>query len=300
MGKGKGNKDRRVQFTSPSLSYRFTSVEVTLRDASVTNAPGVNWHVGGHPFYSTTAHKLYGELLHSVARTTIYELDDGFGSAGKLRLCSPEHLAPVFLMWPGRIFDVNLLSADEPEVPMMDGSALPFFSRLRREAGVPQELSFYDAPVRDEWELSRPGEAAYGCVRIAPSEAFEVDYRLTSVDSAVSVAIYSAEDLFAEFMARTFISEKDYREAREAGLLAGVDESCGLLLPDGSANKNLYRVDEEPARHKVLDLLGDIAFVCPSLPKVRIEILNGGHVAHHQIVRRLLPYVALRNPSQVG
>jgi hypothetical protein len=169
-----------------------------------------------------------------------------------------------------------------------------------REAGVPQELSFYDAPVRAEWELSRPGEAAYGCVRIAPSEAFEVDYRLTSVDSAVSVAIYSAEDLFAEFMARTFITEKDYREARAAGLLAGVDETCGLLLPDGSANRNLYRVDEEPARHKVLDLLGDIAFVCPSLPKVRIEILNGGHVAHHQIVRRLLPYVALRNPSQVG
>ena len=298
MGKGNGNRDRRVQFTSPSLSYRSTTVEVTLRDASVTSAPGVNWHVGGRSFYSTSAHKLYEDLVHSVERTTIYSLDDGFGAPMRLR--SPEHLAPVFLMWPGRIFDVNLLNADEPEVPMMDGSALPFFSRLRREAGVPQELSFYDAPVRAEWELSRPGEAAYGCVRIAPSEAFEVDYRLTSVDSAVSVAIYSAEDLFAEFMARTFITEKDYREAREAGLLAGVDGTCGLLLPEGSANRNLYRVDEEPARHKVLDLLGDIAFVCPSLPRVRIEILNGGHVAHHQIVRRLLPYVALRNPSQVG
>lgn len=301
MGKGRaGNNTREVIFTSPSLSYRSTSVEVKLRDASVTSTSSVNWSVGGHPFYSTSAHKLYGDLLHSVSRTTIYELDDGLGSAGKLRLCSPEHLAPVFLMWPDRIFDVNIVSADEPEVPMMDGSALPFFSRLRREAGVPHELSFYDVPLRAEWDLCRhPGEAPTGCVRITPSEAFEVEYVLDSVGSSVSVSIYSAEDLFSVFMARTFITEKDYREAREAGLLAGVDESCGLLLPDGSANKNLYRVDEEPARHKVLDLLGDLAFVCPSLPKVRIEILNGGHVSHHQIVRRLLPYVSLRIPSQV-
>lgn len=295
MGKKSKGGKRQASFTSPSLSFKSTTVEVSIHERNSSVQPRVNWLVGGHPFYSTDAHKLYEELNHSVKRTTIYELcDDG---CAKLRLCSPEHLAPVFLMWPTRSFDVNLLNADEPEVPMMDGSALPFFSKIRREAGVPDELSFYSAPVRAEWDLVRDG-AAYGHVRIEPSEAFEVEYRMTSVDSYASVAIYSAEDLYTLFMARTFITEKEYTAARGAGLLEGVDESCGLLL-SGANDAEKFRVCSEPSMHKILDLLGDVAFVCPSLPKLRIEILNGGHVAHHQIVEKLLPYVSLNVAPQV-
>ena len=296
MGKKfKGGK-RIVPFTSPSLSFKSTAVEIAVHERNSSVKPRVNWLVGGHPFYSTDAHKLYEELKHSVKRTTIYELcDDG---DAKLRLCSPEHLAPVFLMWPSRSFDIDLLNAEEPEVPMMDGSALPFFSKIRRAAGVPEELSFYDAPVRAEWNIVRDG-AVYGHVRIEPSEAFEVEYKLTSLDSYASVAIYSAEDLYSLFMARTFITESEYSAARAAGLLEGVDESCGLLLSGNADDREKFRVCSEPAMHKILDLIGDIAFVCPSLPKLRIEILNGGHVAHHQIVEKLLPYVSLNVAPQV-
>lgn len=298
MGKNcKGGK-RRISFTSPSLSFKSTTVEVAVHERNSTAVPCVNWFVGGHAFYSTGAYKLYEELKHSVKRTTIYGLCDDGCEEAKLRLCSPEHLAPVFLMWPSRSFVVNLLNAEEPEVPLMDGSALPFFSKIRRETGVPEELSFYEVPVRAEWELVRDG-SAYGSVRMEPSEAFEVEYKMTSVDSNASVSVYSAEDLYTLFMARTFITEAEYSAARKSGLLEGVNETCGLLLSGSGSDGGKFRVRSEPAMHKILDLIGDLAFVCPSLPKVRIEILNGGHVAHHQIVEKLLPYVSLNIAPEV-
>lgn len=294
------NGKRLLNFSSPSLSYKSTAVQVTVHERNTGLEPFVAWNIENHPFYSTKAFKLYAELEHFVKRTTIYTLNEALGLK-RLCLCSPEHLAPVFLLWPGRRFEVNLSCAKEPEIPMMDGSALPFFSALRREAGVPEDLSFYDAPVHAEWNLVRNvGEAPYGHVRITPSETFEVEYYLTKYDSYASASIYSAENLYNIFLARTFISENEYKQARASGLLEGVDESCGLLLSDSCAkDKSRFRVNEEPAMHKILDLLGDLAFVCPSLPKIRIEIQNGGHIAHHQIVEKILPYVSITRPSQI-
>ena len=100
--------------------------------------------------------------------------------------------------------------------------------------------------------------------------------------------MYGPEDLYGVFQARTFILENEYEQARRAGLLAGATESCGLLVKS-PVDKSLYRVPEEPAMHKILDLLGDLSFACPALPKIRVEILNGGHASHHQILKEVLP-----------
>lgn len=291
---------RRIDFSSPSLSYAKTLVHVDVLEKNPQLSPRVSWNVGGRHFYSTDCAKCFADLKYRAMRTSILEnseVDKG------LMLASPEHLAPVFLMWPNRRFDVNLADAACPEIPMMDGSALKFFCELRKVAGTPEELAFYDAPVTASWELFKEGCAeAYGYVRISPSETFEVEYVLDRPDvdgftSAAHVAVYSAEDLYNVFMARTFIFEKDYESLRKAGMLAGVDESCGLLLRSSDLQKgnvsNAYRIADEPARHKILDLLGDLAFVMPALPKVRLEILNGGHASHRQILEKVLPY-ALR------
>jgi UDP-3-O-acyl-N-acetylglucosamine deacetylase len=217
-------------------------------------------------------------------------------------------------MWPHRRFNVRLTDATKPEVPMMDGSSIPFFCEMRKFCGAPEELVFYDAPVHAEWDLHAVGTslrgaegdaAIHGHVRITPAETFEVEYvldRNTARDgydlkSAASVSIYSPENLYQIFMARTFIHQVELERARAAGLLAGVDESCGLLLAAGdcaaqnSACSPKFRIANEPAMHKILDLIGDLSFICPALPRVRIEITNGGHVSHHQIMEKIIPYV---------
>lgn len=334
-----------VKFSSPSLNLKNAEVQIDIHPRDEQKQPRVTWFAGGKTFYSTDAYKLYPELKHSVARTTIYEAADsacgavaGRESAIKpLVLSGPEHLAPVFLMWPTRSFDVRVGANTAPaeiaaadvsgskvaaEVPLLDGSALPFLCGLRREAGVPEELSFYEAPVTAAWDLvptdpktgaAIPGGKPYGYIKMSPAETFEVEYTVTRPsgwNSSAMVSIYSAEDLYSIFSARTFIFEAEYKAACEAGMLQGVDAHCGLLLPDADAASVVaagalkdvdktaaapYRVLEEPARHKILDLLGDLSFVVPALPKIRLEILNGGHISHRQILEKLLPYVSLGN-----
>ncbi len=321
---------RTLNFTSPSLSYGSASVSVQILPRDSNRAPRISWNVGGRHLYRTDQVKLFESLHFDVCRTTIYSdcgLDagrdgasaglDGMHAGRKCAaLATPEHLAPVFLLWPDVSFDVNVEGVDAgraaigadgrdvngnaanpvPEIPLMDGSALPFFLALRREAGVPRELSFYDAPVSRQWDLrNAPDQPSYGYVRIESAETFEVEYRLDRPDangfeSSAALSVYGPEDLYGVFQSRTFILEKEYEQAREAGLLAGATESCGLLVKT-PADKSLYRTPEEPAMHKILDLLGDLSFACPALPKIRVEILNGGHASHHQILKEVLPYL---------
>lgn len=306
------------EFKSPSLSFGSTSVSVEPLEKDPQKVPFVAWYVGEKLFYRSDACHCFEELEFFAKRTAGYRLNESAAgsTAGEpsLQLLSPEHLAPVFLMWPHRRFNVRLSDAAKPEVPMMDGSAIPFFCEMRKFCGAPEELVFFDAPVHAEWDLHAVGTslrgaegdaAIHGHVRITPAETFEVEYvldRNTARDgydlkSAASVSIYSPENLYQIFMARTFIHQVELERARAAGLLAGVDESCGLLLAAGdcaaqnSACSLKFRIANEPAMHKILDLIGDLCFICPALPRVRIEITNGGHVSHHQIMEKIIPYV---------
>jgi len=282
---------RTFEFTSPSLSHPSASLRVDMLEKDPNKEPRINWYVGDGLLHTTSNPKGMEELEFRVARTTIYSKN---GLHGALCLASPEHLSPVFLMWPSLRFDVHL-AAITAELPMMDGSAIPFFHALRREAGVPEPLRFYDAPVNLSLEYPQ------GCAHVSPSDTFEVEYTVTrggSFCSSASLSVYSAEDLYRALMARTFIFESDYAKARADGLLAGVDESCGLLLPEDGGMPR-FRMKDEPAYHKILDLLGDLAFAVPALPKVRVQILNGGHIIHHQIMEKLLPYVSTGNPQEI-
>ena len=292
-------------FKSRSLSYDEVSLSVEPLEKDPQKVPYVAWFVGEKLFYRSDACHCFEELEFFAKRTAGYRLNEpAAGSAAgeaSLQLLSPEHLAPVFLMWPHRRFNVRLSDAAKPEVPMMDGSAIPFFCEMRKFCGAPEELVFYDAPVHAEWDLDSDA-SIYGYVRITPAETFEVEYVLDrnvardgyDLKSAASVSIYSPENLYQIFMARTFIHQVELERARAAGLLAGVDESCGLLLDSATPNAECcskFRIANEPAMHKILDLIGDLSFICPALPRVRIEITNGGHLSHRQIMEKIIPYV---------
>ena len=292
-------------FKSRSLSFDEVSLSVEPLEKDPQKVPFVAWFVGEKLFYRSDAYHCFEELEFFAKRTAGYRLNESAaGSAAgeaSLQLLSPEHLAPVFLMWPHRRFNVRLSDATKPEVPMMDGSAIPFFCEMRKFCGAPEELVFYDAPVHAEWDLDSDA-SIYGHVRITPAETFEVEYVLDrnaardgyDLKSAASVSIYSPENLYQIFMARTFIHQVELERARAAGLLAGVDESCGLLIDCDTPNAECcskFRIANEPAMHKILDLIGDLSFICPALPRVRIEITNGGHVSHRQIMEKIIPYV---------
>ncbi len=207
-----------------------------------------------------------------------------------------EHLAPVLLLYPQFSLEVRALAED---LPILDGSAYPWYEALRKIAGIPQELSFYEVPIRERLEWDG------GFFEVSPAETLEIEYSIShgSVSDDAFVAIYDAEDLVKIFSARTFIFEDDLEMARSKGMLAFADERSGLLLADerGTAVPKVggpFRMQSEPVCHKILDLIGDISLPKPFLPRLRIRIHNGGHVAHRKLLERLMDY-AFRNASQV-
>lgn len=206
-------------------------------------------------------------------------------------LCTPEHLSAACLGWPGMAL---ALEAPDGDIPILDGSARPWCIKLSELCGPPVEkLVCYTAPLsaRQEWDG--------GFWEVAPADSFTVDYSLDrhGYVGSVRVMLSRFADLEMVLSARTFIFEPEYQTALSQGLLPGAQEGCGLLLRGTGADHpevlsgGPLRHPLEPVLHKILDLLGDLALLGPFLPKLHIRIHNGGHVAHQQILTRLIPYV---------
>lgn len=244
-----------------------------------------------------------GEMLWNSSDPTSFPKLEFFAkrSSGLFKnlhssISTVEHLAPVLLLYPESYLEIHALAE---ELPILDGSAYPWYEAVRGLAGVPQNLGFYDVPLRERLEWDG------GFFEISPAETLEIEYSVShgNFSDDAFVAIYDAEDLVKIFPARTFIFEDDLKTARANGLLAFADERSGVLLAEENGEAvpkagGPLRMESEPVFHKILDLIGDISLPAPFLPRLRIRIHNGGHVAHRKLLERLMDY-AFRNASQV-
>ncbi len=176
------------------------------------------------------------------------------------------------------------------EVPALDGSAAPFATRLRR-AGV-RPLG---APRR-ELAITRAFEIAEGDrrIRIEPGDGLTIDYaidfahpcigRQTFLLTALDAARFEAELA----PARTFGFAHEVEALRAMGLGRGGDYANTLVLgEEGLLNPEGLRFPDEFVRHKVVDLLGDLALVGAEL-HAHVTVEKGGHGLHHALVRALV------------
>ena len=147
---------------------------------------------------------------------------------------------------------------DGPEIPGMDGSALPFLDAIAEtglaDQGARGRTLAVTTPVAAE-----DGDAS---VVALPSEKLRITYTLQyNGDPGFSqtVDLEINEENFREQIApaRTFVLEREVKELQARGLGKGANEGNTLLLDDrGMAAK--FRLPDEPARHKILDLIGDV------------------------------------------
>lgn len=277
-----------VEIRSHSLSLENAGVRI-LCDKKAS--PGVKWFApSGETLWDSNEPDSFRRLEFFAERST------GLRKDLHNAVSTVEHLAPVLLLYPEYRFEIRALSG---ELPILDGSAYPWYEAIRSLAGLPQNLRFYDAPLRERFDWNG------GFCEISPAETFEVEYSVSHGDFSddAFLAIYDAEDLVKIFPARTFIFEDDLEKARAAGLLACADERSGTLFSKGKNPVCLaggpLRMKSEPVFHKILDLTGDISLPAPILPRLRIRIHNGGHVAHRKLLERLMDY-AFGNAPQVG
>jgi UDP-3-O-[3-hydroxymyristoyl] N-acetylglucosamine deacetylase len=185
--------------------------------------------------------------------------------------------------------DNLFIEVDAGELPVLDGSAAPFVDMLLSAAVEQQE-----AP-RSYLKIVRPIEIYDGDKYIAihpaplPSIACTIEYEHPLIGTQNYTFSWSQEDFIHEIApARTFGFLREVQSLWEAGLgLGGSLKNTLILSEKGILNEDGLRFRDEFVRHKVLDLIGDLALV--GLPVIgRTVAVRAGHALHTRLVSKIL------------
>ncbi len=181
---------------------------------------------------------------------------------------------------------------DQQEMPGCDGSSLPFVEALLGAGVVEQEAErptrVIRTPIRlaggdDVWIEVRP------CCSGKTVLQYELDYGPDSPIGQQSLEIVLSPETFHQDLAgcRTFLLEEEARALMSQGL--GQRTTCRDLLvfgPDGPIDNQL-RFPDECVRHKLLDMVGDLALAGCDLAG-RFIARRSGHRLNAQLVRAIL------------
>lgn len=185
--------------------------------------------------------------------------------------------------------DNAVIEVDGPEVPIMDGSALPFVQLLDRAGRRRQDAE------RRFIEILQPVEVIDGdkIVRLSPADRFEVAFEIAFPTKAIGrqrVDLHVTEDSFRDELAdcRTFGFLSEVQALREAGLARGGSlENAVVIDGDRVLNPEGLRRRDEFVRHKALDAVGDL-YVLGAPILGRFEGVYAGHALNNLLCRALL------------
>ncbi len=196
-----------------------------------------------------------------------------------------EHLLAVL---SGLEIDNAVVEMNGPELPMGDGSALPFL-KLVREAGIrllPAARRFrtLNRPVALETPEGIIAALPAGRLRIACAVAFsdpllDAQYRDLTLDPEV----------FARELApaRTFGFYREALPLFQRGLIKGTSLDNTVVIGPGAVfSRGGLRFTDECVRHKILDLLGDLVLLGGPL-KATVVAIKPGHKLNVDFVRKL-------------
>lgn len=218
-------------------------------------------------------------------------------------LASPAHPAALVLTTEHALSALaglgvtdTVVELDGPELPIGDGSAAPFVEALLA-AGLASHDGAPEPLVLDR-DLTADDPASGASISASPRSepgcefVYELDYGPGAPIPAqrASIVLTPGEDgeAYARDVApaRTFCLAAEAQAMRAMGLFADLSPRDMLVLgPDGPID-NALRFENEPARHKLLDLIGDLALVGRPL-RARIVARRSGHALNHALARLL-------------
>ena len=186
--------------------------------------------------------------------------------------------------------DNLLVEVEGEEIPAMDGSAMPFVSLLYAAGKV--TLAAPRQPLAITQPLRVGDEERW--LQILPSDEFRVSYTLDVNHPAVGTQAASfacSERVFVEELAsaRTYGFLKDVSVLRKNGLAKGGSLDNTVVVGRRAVLNATLRYRDEFVRHKILDLIGDLALVGrPVLGHVVAR--NAGHALNHQLVQAIAEF----------
>lgn len=201
-------------------------------------------------------------------------------------LSTCEHLLAALR---GSGVDNCFIELDNIEIPILDGSSENFVELIESAGVVEQDADKRVLVIRKKVEIDSHGRK----MSVEPSDSFEIDcvidfphpfinrqtYRFALTDGSFGREIASA---------RTFGFTHEIEQLRKANLaLGGSLENAIVLTEEGMLNETPLRFADEFVRHKVLDIIGDLALL--GMPvRGRFTAEKSGHAIHAQLMSKLL------------
>ncbi|BCX48883.1 3-hydroxyacyl-[acyl-carrier-protein] dehydratase FabZ [Haloferula helveola] len=204
---------------------------------------------------------------------------------GSVKVHTVEHVISALT---GLGVDNAIIEMDANEPPIGDGSSQPFVELIKKAGIAPQE-----AP-RKTWEIREPIHMETGdgsLITIVPSKTFRVS--VTNVGPGGRFAQYFSTEVTPEIYeaeiarARTFVYYEDVKPLLDKGLIKGGSlENAVVVRGDQVMSKEAVRFDNEFARHKALDLIGDL-MLCGKRILGHVIAVKPGHGPNTKMAAKL-------------
>ena len=217
---------------------------------------------------------------------------DGAGSAerrttlgfGPLQIQTTEHLLAAL---SGLSIDNAVVELDNVELPGLDGSAKGFVDILKRsgllEQDSPKKYLKVDKVI---WCGTRDS-----LIAVFPDEEFRISYTLSYNNPGIGTQFYTItpdESSFEKDIApaRTFCLEEEAAELLKRGLGKGANYDNTLVIGKSGPVKTALRFPDEPVRHKMLDLIGDLHIL--GIPVIgHVVAIKSGHALNMELIKKL-------------
>lgn len=212
--------------------------------------------------------------------------------SGPVEIHTTEHiLSALYCLGINNI----VIEIDGPEPPGLDGSAKEYVEALERAGVTEQDVSVKELII--EKAIWRAAENS-AFLAAFPYNGLKISYFLSYPVQSIGEQFLSLDitaDSFNKEIApaRTFCMKKEAILLRALGFGKGANSGNTLVMGKYGPVKNKMRFPDEPVRHKILDLLGDLSLVGVPL-KAHIIAVKSGHTLNMELAKKLKEAITRR------
>ena len=208
-------------------------------------------------------------------------------------ISTTEHLLSALI---GLGVDNLIIEIDNLEVPILDGSAKPYVDAIRAIGRKRQRRKREYIRILKPVEVVENSQAGSKFIGVYPGDGYQIDYTIdfpTPIGrESLRVDLESGayDTLIAP--ARTFGFREDEAMLRDMGLIRGASAESAIILTRNGVENGPLRFSDEFVRHKVLDLIGDLALAGRRIWG-RVVAERAGHAMHTALVARIMSDTSL-------
>lgn len=234
--------------------------------------------------FCRTDSSIRSPILAHATNISSTELSTSIGE-GPSSVSTIEHLMAAFYLLG---IDNAYVEVDGPEIPILDGSAAPFISHLMKSGltSLPASVMVYKVIAPFEFSM---GESL---LKVEPAQKFSarctIDFDREVIGRQTASFSSHDDNIQSLVESRTFCHINDVNAMRRRGLaLGGSLENAVVISDTDIINEEGLRSGDEFAKHKLLDLIGDLALLGrPLIGKV--TAFKPGHTVHANFMWELL------------